>query len=258
DDLGSTSVWYVLHIDAGFQFQQFASDVGDVSEPDGTIVERARMGFGIGNERRQGLGRTCRIYNHDFIALDKPCDWRQSREHVEIADAGDGGKNHECARISKQEGVAVRLGCCDGLVANHAGRAGAILNDDRVTQHFAEALRNDSAHRVDWPARGVRHNRLDSAVRIGLGRTGARSRDNKRGRDSRSPPLCHDGPHLQRRRNSSMPTRYGVDTTSPETSVGVAGGTFVRRRQRFEMGARNLWRWTPMSTIPCSFRYSAF
>jgi len=76
DDLGGALVWYVLHVDAGFLLQQFAGDMGEVSESDGAIVQRARMGFGVGDERRQGLGGTCRIHNHNFMALDEPCDRR--------------------------------------------------------------------------------------------------------------------------------------------------------------------------------------
>ena len=204
----------MLHLDPGCQFEQFAGNVGEVSKSGGAIIQLARIGFGIGDKRRQRICRTDRIRHHHFIALDKLCNRRQSLEHIEITRMGDGGKNRERARITKQQRVAVGLSRCDGLIGNHTRGAGAVLDDDGVAQHFTKALRNDPGRYIDRPAGRIGHDRLDDPVRIGLGRTGTRSGNRDGGRHSRNDPLCHDEPQLcdvetiaRKRLTASIPAR---------------------------------------------------
>ncbi len=72
------------------------------------------------------------------------------------------------AACPQQKGVAVRRRARDCSGAEAGARATAILNDDRLPQHFAEPRPNDARDYVDATAGRERHNDLDRLARIGL------------------------------------------------------------------------------------------
>ena len=67
-----------------------------------------------------------------------------------------------------------------GLDPDRPGRAGAILDHDRLSEHFAEAHADEAAHGVDRAAGRVRHDQPDRPGRIVLSdrrRRGERERE---------------------------------------------------------------------------------
>ena len=79
--------------------------------------------------------------------------------------------DHERPGKTEQERVAVGCRGRDELGADQARGARAIVDDDLLAEHFAEALRDDARHHVDRTARGRRRDHADRPV--GIIRVGA-------------------------------------------------------------------------------------
>ncbi len=90
-------------------------------------------------------------------------------EGVVVAEAVDGGPDHERAGIAEQQRVAVGLGGRRRLAAERAAGAAAVLDDHGLAEDRPEPLRHQPRGEVDRPAGRVRHHHLDQPVGIALG-----------------------------------------------------------------------------------------
>jgi hypothetical protein len=119
----------VQHVDAGHHLEQLAADVDRRSNARRRHIELARIGFGIGNEFRDRLGRNRRIDDHDERLATDAGDRRNIAHEVVIelwVERGIDG----VGRTDKQECVAV-----GGRIHDHLGRdvatgARPVLNND--------------------------------------------------------------------------------------------------------------------------------
>jgi hypothetical protein len=119
----------VQHVDAGHHLEQLAADVDRGSNAGRSHIELARIGFGIGNEFSDRLGRNRRIDDHHERLATNAGDRRNIANEVVIelwVERGIDG----VARTDKQECVSV-----GGSIHDHLGRkvapgARPILNDN--------------------------------------------------------------------------------------------------------------------------------
>jgi hypothetical protein len=74
------------------------------------------------------------------------------------------------------EGVAVGRSLLCGHDADQAGRAGAIIDDDRPALPRADPLGDEPRYAVKRPAGRIRHDQADRLCRIGLGAGARRQR----------------------------------------------------------------------------------
>ena len=100
-------------------------------------------------------------------------------------------------------------GLRDAIGTGHAARAADILDDDLLAEHFREALRHDTADRVDRPARRVRHDHGDRARRPVL----RKDDDRGRGQQKRRQDCAHAF-------QSFTTTSLSVPDSAPQTSPG--------------------------------------
>ena len=123
------------------------------------------------NEVGQGLDR--RVGRHD----------EDGRHALDMADRGEGGApvvgrvavdgRHRDQRVGRdQQGGAVGRGAGDDVAADHAARAGLVLDDDGGAQHLAQLVGDDARGDVDVPARRIGRHDLDRLVEsLGQGRS---------------------------------------------------------------------------------------
>ena len=98
---------------------------------------------------------------------------QHQRRPAEIGDVGEilqriergcrahGGSDHARRNPRYDEGVAVRLRTCAGLLADEAAGAGAIVDHEGLPEHPPEMVRDDARQDVRGSAGGKRHDDAD-------------------------------------------------------------------------------------------------
>jgi hypothetical protein len=127
--IAGAAIGHVQHVDAGHHLEQLAADVDRRSNARRRHIELARIGFGIGNEIRDRLGRNRWIDDHDERLATDAGDRRNIAHEVVIelwVERGIDG----VGRTDQQERVSV-----GGRIHDHLGRdvatgARPVLNND--------------------------------------------------------------------------------------------------------------------------------
>ena len=93
----------------------------------------------------------------------------------------------------EQQGGAVRRRLGDRGGRRIAARAGAVLDDERVTELLAQSLRDFSRHEIGDAASRQRDQHRDRPAGPRLRRGGARRQQDGRGRQNNDAQIGHDG-----------------------------------------------------------------
>ena len=107
----------VDEVGSGPQLEQLRDQMGEIAVAHGAEIELAGIGLGVGDQLLHVLRRKIRRHHQDLVALGDLGDRREVLDGVVVAEAVDGGPDHERAGIAEQQRVAVGLGggrppCC--------------------------------------------------------------------------------------------------------------------------------------------------
>src|SRR5262249_3778086 len=131
----------------------FAGDMLHASVAARHIVELAGIGFGIGDELRNGLGRNRWMYHQEagFAANTR------YRHNVVGEIEGQLLVERGADRVRgahEEEGVAVRGSVHDGLGGDDAARTRPVFDDELLTESFREPLAHQACIYVESTGRG--------------------------------------------------------------------------------------------------------
>ena len=124
---------------AGFLLEQFRGDMCDPAYSARTIGEFTRIGFGIGDELWNRIGRNRRMYHHHQGATGQACDRRDIPQEIEIKifvkRRIDGvGRTHQ------QQSVTVGRRAHDRISGDVASSSGPVLDDKLLAEPLRTPL----------------------------------------------------------------------------------------------------------------------
>src|SRR5580704_1489193 len=129
-------------------------------------ADLARMGFGVGNEFRNRLGRNGWMYRYQKGPLDNPngCDVADEIEIEVVIE----GRVDRGSSIRTKERIAIGGRTDDSLRSDIAGGAGPVLDDEWLTDPLRERLTHQACDDVRSAARGISNDAAKWPRRIGL------------------------------------------------------------------------------------------
>src|SRR5689334_12889544 len=137
----------MTHVDAGHELEQFGRHVLGGADAARGEVELPRMGFGIGNEFRNGVDRNGRMHLQHVRYRKGAVDGRKIADEIEIEVLikrrvdGVGGS-------TPQKRIAVWRLARDELGRDIAGRAGPVVEYKRLAELFGQPLTYETADRI--------------------------------------------------------------------------------------------------------------
>ena len=150
------------------------------------VIELARIGFGVGDQRRH------RIHGQRPGDRDDEGTGRHQRNRDEVVQRierqlrPEMRRHHHGAGGAQQQGVAVGRGVEGDFRADHAIGTGAIVDHDRLPQRLAERRCDRAADKIGTSSGGEGDDETDGLGRIGLG--GRRpGREQRRDQENESP-----------------------------------------------------------------------
>jgi hypothetical protein len=148
------------------------------------------MGFGVGDELGERLHRQVLLDDDDLRDRAHDADWREIADWV-VTDLLDERRNRDGADAADAEGVAVGRGIGDGLRADNATGAGAVVDDDRLAQRRFDVTRGQPRDEVGVAAGGIRHDEGDGPARPRVLRVRNARGERHRQRTRQSHKLSH-------------------------------------------------------------------
>ena len=151
---------------AGLCLEQFPGDVGDVANAGMAVCQAIRPALRIGIERGNRISRNVLASNKDdSVGLDQSHDWREALQGV-VPDLRRVEQLVSDMRSRRhQERISVRRSRRDGLAADDATGAGAVLDHHGRAQNFLHRRRQGTRNGVDRTTGSERHDDLDRAIR---------------------------------------------------------------------------------------------
>ena len=145
------AVRHVLHLDAGHRHEQLGRQMDGGAVAGGGIADLAGIGFRIGDELGDGLGRHRRVHLHDVRPIRDAGDRRDVVEEVVRQLLVERGVDRVRRRDDHQR-VAVGRRRDDRLRRHIAAGARPVLHDDLLAEPVRQTLRHDARHDVGRPA----------------------------------------------------------------------------------------------------------
>ena len=142
----------VQKIDPRRGLEHLAGEMGGGPRPSGAVAELSRLPLGERNELAQIIGRHLGACDHENC---RGGNWRDGNEVVERVERQirvDMRIDRDVADLDETDGVAVGLSLRYGLCRKIAAGAGAIFNDDALSERLAELLGGDTRGDIHQPA----------------------------------------------------------------------------------------------------------
>ncbi len=169
------------------EFQQFAGKMRQAAGAGGSEIEFAGLRLGQRHQLAHVLGRHVARHDEHFRHRDHQGDRREILQRL-VRHLLHALVDRERAQIDDADGVAVGRGLGDGIGAERAARAAAIVDHDRLLGQLRHALADDAGDDVVGPAGRERHDQLDGFRREILRRG---ERRQQRERQHRQQPANH-------------------------------------------------------------------
>ena len=149
---------------SGARLEQLDRIVGEAAGAAGAVVELAGMGLGVGDELGHRLHRQVLLDDDDLRDRADDADRREVPDRI-VADLLDEGCDRDGADAADAEGVAVRRRVGDGLRADDAAGARAVVDDDGLAQCRLDIARGHPADEIGVAAGRVGHDEGDGPAR---------------------------------------------------------------------------------------------
>ncbi len=133
------------------------------------VVGLVRIGLRPGDEFSHGRGRMLGVDDHDHRVARHHGDRDEMLERLIGNFRIDGGTDRHLAGRGEQQRVAVGRRFRRDIGTEHAVRARPVLDDEALAERFLQPLRNQAPEDVGTAARGIAHDDLHGAGRIGAG-----------------------------------------------------------------------------------------
>ena len=108
------------------------------------------------------------MHDQHVVDVDRAHDRREVLHRVVRHLRVDADVDRERRDVAEQQRVAVGRRLGDGVGADHAARAGAVVDDDRLAERLGQRLLHDARIEIDRAARRERHDDADRLRRIRL------------------------------------------------------------------------------------------
>ena len=159
------AIRHVHHSDARHEVEQFAGNVLRRSHATRSKVDFAWIGFGVGDEFGNGLGREGRVHlHHERQQID--VGHRRNVVREVVVEFGVKRRVDFVGGGRPQQGVAVGRRARDRLGRDSGAGAGPVLDHKRLAELLRHELTDEAAHNVGGPARRKADDDFDGPGRI--------------------------------------------------------------------------------------------
>ena len=212
---GAGAIRHELESCAGDVLEVDAADVLPRAGPGSALRRLLRVGLEPGDQLFQVPCRQVLACHDDVRVARQARDRLEILQHV-VGQRVDRAVDHVRGPVADADGVAVGSGAHGAADPDGAGRAGDVLDDDRLAERLAHRLGERACQRIDRTARAERHDQGDRMGRIRLRRRGTCECDDgngqAEGQSAHVTPHDHVGPAsnnsgLRDRKPNRKPTR---------------------------------------------------
>ena len=195
----------------------------DAADPRRRHVDLARIGLGISNELRDGLGRNGWIDHHDGRNADDAGNGRDVADEIEIEVVVK--CRVDCVRLGDpKQRVAVGRGVHDRVGGDIGAGAGAVFDNELLAEPLRQPLAHEPRHDVGRSAGG-------KPTKMWTGRAGKDSALTVRASAGHAAIVAANFRNFLRTTTMAIPSKtrvpYGVLASSGITAVGAATPDFA-------------------------------